>query len=187
MEIVSGLLKPLADKSARYRTPMECVMLGVVSHKNKTEKIGLKLNPDYCVEHIVLNTSMLGLPHLRQRVFIICVRRDVAEKVRHIAGRGFVALHALARQFQLAPTPVQDFYCDEFYNIELARKRQRLMEQLSAQGEKKSNVFRRMHKLPQRHEKRSSPFSNTAPERVLRKLSAREADLLNVFVFEVRV
>eukprot|EP00969_Alexandrium_andersonii_P313144 13835818-Alexandrium_andersonii.AAC.1 len=53
------------------------VLLGPTCQQNK---VGLKWNEDYWVEHVKVRSDDFGLPQARNRVLIIMIRKDVGEE-----------------------------------------------------------------------------------------------------------
>jgi len=58
-----------------------------------------KIEPGYLVTHHVLNAADYGVPQARERLFFVCVREDVAEKV----GINFLNLESVTRPIPSTP------------------------------------------------------------------------------------
>jgi DNA (cytosine-5)-methyltransferase 1 len=58
-----------------------------------------KIEPGYLVTHHVLNAADYGVPQARERLFFVCVREDVAEKV----GINFLNLESMTRPLPSTP------------------------------------------------------------------------------------
>lgn len=61
----------------------------------------------YCVQHWLLDASAMGVPQRRERVFFVCLRKDLIDRVP-LEYNLFDAIPRLVLDFKEAPIPMQD-------------------------------------------------------------------------------
>ena len=183
-------VKSLSHGSDKIPAPIEFVMNGTLKVKceGKARKVevGLALIPGYKIHDAIFNAMDCGLPHKRERQFIIMFRTDVLAQdsadgiASDIAWSQFLQNVALLKTNPMPRGHVK-FFLPDGGPIQPRKKQKCGNKSLKKQQVcKDANLYRSRLGLAKKGQRGGQPFEDAAPEELLNALLPREIEVMNI-------
>eukprot|EP00969_Alexandrium_andersonii_P360822 15456230-Alexandrium_andersonii.AAC.1 len=188
--ITNGCSADDEGNSNNNGSPMHFVLHGIrmEGKKNpKTVKYGLMLNDRYYTEVHTLQSNFFQLPHERKRIYIIMVRKDVADAKAMVRIKNFIDQQ---RMGALPRGHVQNFFLDPKDAKELEDQGWggRTAGHMKGSTLKGFNAHRLALNFPDRDAPGGRPYSSSLPQEVQKRIGPRKCEMLDlIHLEEVRV
>ena len=184
LENVKAIEYEYSESISEYKTPMDFIMNGTRrAFDGSIEKIGLSHIAEYHWSHYNVKAELFGLPHQRERVFIVGIRRDMGKN-------GAVErMDAMIRQMsasneQFLGGQLSDFLIDDEVAIKALTEgwgpAKSAPAKLTAKAAKHFAEYRFINDLPNREAPNGRPISKKAAQEVKDVMGARSLEMADI-------
>eukprot|EP00959_Pyramimonas_sp_CCMP1952_P462381 9483142-Pyramimonas_sp.AAC.1 len=186
LENVDGIRKRDPGATSDYTTPMEFVLRGIAKESGHRghRNVGLEYLPDYDVVEMEFSSRDAGFPHLRNRIYFLCV-------LKYITGLGGgkdkvfnkirTSLNALADD-RSVQYHIQDFLIEDEVDAVVPKKWRKSSRSsaMTVDSILLSDRARADGNLELRGTPAGRPFQTCAPASTLAELTLREQDIADI-------